>query len=99
MASKMRRAVARSPVELRGLRAQQMRERLVGQRLARLAGIADGERAVAGADGDDAARERIEPALLPAPVEDSGRPSAGLDHSWRSSDHASNGERRSAAPG
>ena len=56
--------------ELGGLRAQQVRERLVGQRLARLAGVADGQRAVAGADGDDAARQRIEAALLPPPVQD-----------------------------
>ena len=69
----MRREVVRSPVELRGLGAQQMRQRLVGQRLARLAGVAGGQRAVAGADGDDAAGQRIEAALLPAPVQDSGR--------------------------
>ena len=61
MASKMRRAVPASPVELRRLRAQQMRERLVGQRLARLAGVAGGQRAVAGADGDHAAREASSP--------------------------------------
>ena len=42
--------------QLRGLGAQQMRERLVGQGLARLAGVTGGERRVACTDGDDAAR-------------------------------------------
>ncbi len=69
MASKMRRAVARSPLICGGLGAQQMRERLVRQRLARLRRVARGERPVAGADGDDPAGERIEPALLAAAVE------------------------------
>ena len=55
--------------DLGGLRAQQVREGLVRQRLARLGRIADGECAVAGADGDDAAGERIEPALLTAAIE------------------------------
>ena len=60
--------------KLRGLRAQQVGQRLVRQGLARLAGIAGGERAVAGADGDDAARQRLEPALLAPPVEDAADP-------------------------
>ena len=55
--------------DLGGLRAQQVREGLMRQRLARLGRIADGECAVAGADGDDAAGERIEPALLTAAIE------------------------------
>ena len=58
-----RRAVAG---ELGGLRAQQVRQRLVGERLARLQRGAHGGGPVAGAERDHAARERVEPELLPA---------------------------------
>ena len=75
--------------ELGRLRAQQVGQRLVRQRLARLAGIAGGERAVAGADGDDAARERIEPALLAPAVEDAADASPGSTTASAAADHAS----------
>ena len=58
-----RRAVAG---KLRGLRAQEMRQRLVRQRLARLDRGAHGGRAVAGAERDHAARQGVEPELLAA---------------------------------
>jgi hypothetical protein len=45
-------------------------ERLVWQRLASLAGVAQRQRAVAGADGNHAARQRIETALLAPAVEE-----------------------------
>ena len=67
--------------KLGGLGAQQMCQRLVGQGPARLQGKACGEIAVAGADGDHAAREGVEAALLTAPREetaDDGRASPDL---------------------
>ncbi len=61
-----RRAVAG---QLGGLGAQQMRQRLVRQRLAGLDGVAGGERAVTGTDRDHAGRQRVEAALV-APLEE-----------------------------
>ena len=52
--------------ELRGLGAQEVRQRLVRQRLASLDGVARGERAIASADGDQAAGQGIKAALLTA---------------------------------
>ncbi len=75
-----RRLVAR---ELRRLRAQQMRQRLVRQRLARLHGVARRHGAVAGADGDHAAGQRVEAAPLTPPgqeVADGGRARPDLAH-------------------
>ncbi len=50
--------------ELRCLSAQQVRQRLVGQRLACLKSVARSHGAVAGTDGDHAGGERVEPAPL-----------------------------------
>ena len=73
MASKMRREVVRSPVSCAVCARSRCVSGSLRQRLARLAGVAGGQRAIAGADGDDAAGQRIEPALLPAPVAGGGR--------------------------
>src|SRR5262249_23607501 len=54
--------------ELSRLGTQKMGERLVWQRLARLPRVSDGQWAVAGTDGDHAARQRAQPALLPPSI-------------------------------
>ena len=69
MASKARRAAALVALELRGLRPQQRRQRLARQVAAGDAGIALRQRAVADADGEQPARQRVV-ALLPAPLPD-----------------------------
>ena len=81
--------------DLGGLRAQQVRQRLVRQRLARLAGVADGERPVAGADGDDAARSARRARASGGGDRDSGPRSPGCARAGAGST-TPQGERRCA---
>ncbi len=67
MASKARRDAAAIALELSGLRPEQCRQRLARQIAPGDAGIALREGAVADADGEQSARQRVI-ALLPPPL-------------------------------
>ena len=60
------------------LGAQEQCQGLVRQRLAGLGGVALGQRPIAGAEGNEAARQRLQPPLLPTAVDKAGDGCRGL---------------------